>query len=236
MATLIGEAASHVTTRARRRALVAGFYLTLPAAVATSLVAKRGGPQGLDVAEAILLIVAMMTFVVLQHLTHNSRTNPPSLLDERERAERDQAYRRAYHILTWGLSAVALYAWGHMVYGWGWAPATLREWLAAWYLGGFAMAGLPASVVAWTAPDLPADDPADAEAERVALRGVPLPSIRLRLLGALTVVCLALTVVQYAGLGILPPRYGAGMFAGTSCGLLVGLALLWNRERHGKNP
>jgi hypothetical protein len=236
MATLIGEAASHVNTRARRRALVAGLYLALPSAVALTLAEERGGRPWLDVANSILLVVAMLALIVLQHLTHNSRTNPPSLLDERERAERDQAYRRAYRILTCGMGIVALYALGHMVYGWGWAPATLREWLAVWYLGGFAMAGLPGSVVAWTAPDFPADDPADAEAERAALRGVPLPSVRLRLLGALAVVGLALTVVQYAGLGLLPPRYGAGLFAGTSCGLLLGLAFVWNRERHNKNP
>lgn len=236
MATLIGEAASHVTTRTRRRALVVGFYLTFPASVAATLAAKRGGPDGLDVAGSILLLTAMLELVVLLHLTHNSRTNPPSLLDERERAERDQAYRRAYHVLSWGLAAAMVYAWAHMQWGWGWAPATPRDWLAAWYLCGFAVAALPASVVAWTAPDLPAEDPADAEAERASLRGVPLPSVRLKVLGALTAVCLVLTLAQAAGLGLLPARYSTGLLAGTSCGLVFGLVFVWNWERHRKDP
>ncbi|HEU0077879.1 MAG TPA: hypothetical protein VFQ76_09550, partial [Longimicrobiaceae bacterium] len=179
---------------------------------------------------------AMLELVLLLHIPHHSRTNPPALLDERERAERDQAYRRAYRILSWGVAALILYAWAHLRWGWGWTPVTSRDWIWTWYPGALAMAALPSAVIAWNGLDLPAEDPEDAEAERAALRGVPLSSVRLRVIGALTVVCLGLSAAQYAGFGVLPSRYGSGLFAGTACGLLFGMALLWNWERQRKSP
>ncbi|MBV9773343.1 MAG: hypothetical protein JO040_05310, partial [Gemmatimonadetes bacterium] len=156
MATLIGETASHLTTRTQRRLLVVGFYLSLAGFVGLSTASHGSG--AMVAAAGVLMLAGLVGYMLLMHLTHHSRTNPPSLLDERGVGVRDRAYHRAYRILT-GMAAVALlYAWLAARTGMGWVPQTPRDWAALVAVACYLMSVLPASVIAWTEPDLLMDE------------------------------------------------------------------------------
>ncbi len=231
MTTWIGEAASHVHTRTRRRALVAGFYLAAAAAGAVSVLGERWGHDGVAAAGSLLLLAAFVANVVLMHLTHHARTNPSSLLDERGLAERDRAYRHAYRILSTVAGVLLLYAWLHSRTGWGWMPAG-REWLQALIVGALGMGSLPSAVIAWTGPDLPAEEPGDLEAGRASLRGVPVPGMG-RDQAAAFLVLLLVPVVMISGVGPhVPERYrDALLVASVATALGVLLLLGWKRRR-----
>lgn len=235
MATLIGEAASHVTTRARRRVLVAGAYLSFGASVALAQLSRREGGTALEAAASVLLMATLVAYLVLLHLTHHSRTNPSTLLDERGLAVRDQAYRRAYGLACWTVAAGLAYAWLATRTGWGWMPAGHRDWAGVLAVACYLLVSFPPAVIAWTEPDLPVEDAEDEAREREVLRGVPLTPLRLRLMLGLAATAAVLAGAQLAGAGVVPDRYGDSL-AGVATGLLFGAALLWGWRRRERNP
>jgi hypothetical protein len=236
MATLIGEAASHVTTRTRRRALVAVSYLSLAASIAAIRATHGGSGTVLGGAATVLLLAAVAAYLVLLHLTHHSRTNPPALLDERGLAVRDQAYRRAYGMACWLVAGGLGYAWVATRWGWGWMPADHRDWAGLLAIACYLLVSFPPAVIAWTESDHPVEDAEDEARERETLRGVPLPPLRRRLMLGLAATAAVLAAAQLAGAGVVPDRYGDTL-AGVATGLLFGAALLWGWRRRGeKNP
>lgn len=230
MATLIGEAASHVTTRARRRVLVAGYYASLAASISLVALGRGSGAARYATAGLLLLIATLVAHMVLLHLTHHSRTNPSELLDERGRAVRDRAYRRAYRLLTWIVAAALLYAWLAARYGW-WIPARPPQWAATLAIACYLMTSLAPAAIAWTEPDLPLDDPEELAAERETLRGVGLPPLRLRIIGTLAALGVALSVAELAGAGLVPERYDDAV-TGVATGLVFGALLVWGQGRN----
>lgn len=235
MATLIGEAASHVTTRTRRRALVAVAYLSLGASVAAAGLGGDDGGTAAQVAASALLLVAFTAYLVLLHLTHHSRTNPSTLLDERGLAVRDRAYRRAYGMACWLVAGGLGYAWLVARSGSGWMPEGPRDWAGVLAIACYLLISFPPAVIAWTEPTVPLDDAEDEERERETLRGVPLTPLRWRLMLGLAVTAAVLAGAQLAGAGVVPERYGDSL-AGLATGLLFGAALLWGWRRREKNP
>lgn len=235
MATLIGEAASHVTTRTRRRALVAAAYLSLGASVAAAGLSGRRGGTALEVVASVLLLAALAAYLVLLHLTHHSRTNPSTLLDERGLAVRDQAYRRAYRAACWLVAGGLGYAWLAARSGRGWMPAEPGDWAGLLAVSCYLLISFPPAVIAWTEPDLPVEDAEDRERERETLRGVPLTPLRWRIMLGLAVTSAVLAAAQLAGAGVVPERYGDSL-AGVATGLLFGAALLWGWRRREKSP
>lgn len=235
MATLIGEAASHVTTRTRRRGLVAAAYLSLGASVAAARLSERQGGTALEAAATVLLLAALAAYLVLLHLTHHSRTNPATLLDERERAVRDHAYRRAYGMACWLVAGGLGYAWLVARSGSGWMPGAPKDWAAVLAIACYLLISFPPAVIAWTEPDVPVEDAEDEERERESLRGVPLTPLRWRVMLGLAVTSAVLAGAQLAGAGVVPDRYGDTL-AGVASGLLFGAALLWGWRRREKNP
>jgi hypothetical protein len=235
MATLIGEAASHVTTRARRRALVAAAYLSLGASVAAAGLGGDRGGTAAQVAASALLLVAFTAYLVLLHLTHHSRTNPSTLLDERGLAVRDRAYRRAYGMACWLVAGGLGYAWIVARSGAGWMPEEPRDWAGVLAIACYLLISFPPAVIAWTEPDLPVEDAEDEERERETLRGVPLTPLRWRVMLGLAVTSAVLAGAQLAGAGVVPEPYGDTL-AGVATGLLFGAALLWGWRRREKSP
>lgn len=235
MTTLIGEAATFVRTRARRRALVCGFYLSFAASIAAAALGRRGGGAAGEVVACVLLAAAFAGYMVLMHLTHHSRTNPAALLDERGRAVRDQAYRRAYGLAVGTVAAGMLYAWGATLLGRGWTPAGHRDWAGLLAVAIYLLISYPPAVIAWTETDVPVEDPEDEEMERRVLRGVPLPPAAWRLMLGLTAAAVVVAGAQLAGAGLFPERYGDSL-AGLATGLLFGAGLLWGFRRRGHNP
>jgi hypothetical protein len=235
MATLIGEAASHVTTRTRRRALVAAAYLSLAASVVAGGLSGRRSGTAPEAAATALLLTALAAYLVLLHLTHHSRTNPSTLLDERGLAVRDRAYRRAYGMACWLVAGGLGYAWLVARSGWGWMPERPGDWAAVLAIACYLLISFPPAVIAWTEPDHPVEDAEDEERERESLRGVPLAPMRWRLMLGLGVTAAVLAGAQLAGAGVVPERYGDSL-AGLATGLLFGAALLWGWRRREKNP
>jgi hypothetical protein len=235
MATLIGEAASHVTTRARRRALVAAAYLSLGASVAAAGLGGDDGGTAAQAAATALLLVAFTAYLVLLHLTHHSRTNPSTLLDERGLAVRDRAYRRAYGMACWLVAGGLGYAWIVARSEGGWMPEGPRDWAGVLAIACYLLISFPPAVIAWTEPDLPVEDAEDEERERETLRGVPLTPLRWRVMLGLAVTSAVLAGAQLAGAGVVPEPYGDTL-AGVATGLLFGAALLWGWRRREKSP
>ncbi|HEX8273902.1 MAG TPA: hypothetical protein VF615_14785 [Longimicrobiaceae bacterium] len=234
MSTLIGEAASHVTTRARRRALVAAAYLSFAASVAVSRFASADHVTVVGISASALLMLALTAYLVLMHLTHHSRTNPPALLDERGLAVRDQAYRRAYGLACALVATALAYAWLAARTGWGPMPERPRDWAGLLAVACYLLVSFPPAVIAWTEPDVPVEDAEDAARERETLRGIPLTPLRLRLMLGLAATAVLLEVAQLAGVGVLPERWDDAL-AGLATALLFGAALLWGwrrRENH----
>ncbi len=232
MPTLIGEAATHVNTRARRRALVAAMYLS---AAAIGVLERLEGAGGgwTETARPVATLAFIVAIVLLGHLTYHSKTNPDTLLDERGRSVRDRAYRQAHHAVSVLATAGLLYLVLAVRLGWAWVPGTTGEWLGVAFAATFLTASLPIAIIAWTEPDFPAEDPEDAEMERRALRGVPVSRVRVRTVAALAVAGVALTALQYAGAGPLPARHNS-LLAGLTTGLLFGLALIAEVRRRAR--
>ena len=118
---------------------------------------RMGGP--VKVYEEPILPLDMDGTVQTLNLSGRKRFDPAwSLLDERERGQRDVAHYTAYRILRWSFG---LFVLGYFLVM-GWAAAWLAEntlvllWLFLLYV-----LSLPQAVVLWTEPEGPAGELAE---------------------------------------------------------------------------
>lgn len=82
-------------------------------------------------------------------------------IDERLRAVRDRAYRKAYQWLTMGIALLVFYVIASTTGLSLWLPTSLSQRLALLAIGGWIVTTLPQAIIAWTEPDEP-DEPAEA--------------------------------------------------------------------------
>lgn len=82
-------------------------------------------------------------------------------IDERLRAVRDRAYRKAYQWLTMGFALLVFYAIASTMGLSLWLPTSLSQRLALLAIGGLIVTTLPQAIIAWTEPDEP-DERAEA--------------------------------------------------------------------------
>lgn len=221
MATLIGTAAGHFTTRARRRALVVGFFLGFAASVTAHMMS--GGPGPL-----ILLASVMFTTVFIGALLlHLARSTAGE--DERMLRVRERANALAYQIFMVMFTTAMLYALVVLRTGRGWVPTTEMQWLNL--MAGVAVLSviLPAALIVWTEPDLPVETPEEREDQRRALQGVPFPPGHRRIRTGLVILSGLLVLTQFA----LPEPYDevVGWIAG---GVLLVGSIILNRCRGPK--
>ncbi len=88
--------------------------------------------------------------IVLFLDSHGQEANAPDrLLDERQRAERDRAYVRAYQIIVTGMFAIFLYTIPAQSFGW-WLPGIGKaiDMLSAYAIASLALPGI---ILAWRA-------------------------------------------------------------------------------------
>lgn len=227
MATLIGTAAGHFTTRARRRALVVGFYLAFAASVALHM---TSGPGSL-----VLLASAMFTAIFTGRLLlHLIRSPAPD--DERMRRVREQAYHQAYRIFTYLILAAMSCVLVVFVTGGRWVPYTphtASQWMDFLQVVCWIVITLPFALMVWTEPDLPVDTLEEREAQRAVLQGPPFPRKRQRFMVGILVALGLLTVAQFAGVVHLSDFAGDIILA-TAAGLGAGGAMIWNWGRGPK--
>ena len=159
-------------TRTGRRFLVAAVAVSLAAFMTGPWLlegfARRdaGGPAAVLLVAATLLVswpvwvlAQLALWFLLDQATVGVLRLAPDELDERQRAVRDRAYRRAYRVVQVVLATFLVAAWA------GPRPVTFSGHRWQVVLTGLAWAALvlPTVVVAWTEPVDP-DDPRPAPA------------------------------------------------------------------------
>jgi sterol desaturase/sphingolipid hydroxylase (fatty acid hydroxylase superfamily) len=149
--------------RRQRRRLVAGTYLgyagLLAAFTLVYYVLDHSNSVGLALlglaGSVVAIAITLGSYLALLSSTLNYPNLPQRMLDERQQAVRDRAYRIAFHLLT-GLSLLAvLYCMLAALSGRLWLPRTFNEFQAVFWGVLILATTLPTAVISWTEPEPP---------------------------------------------------------------------------------
>jgi hypothetical protein len=172
----------------------------------------------------VFMLVGYGAYAVLTRGLGLTRSPLEQPLDERERGERDHAHFVAFQIGNGGMLAAVIYTIVARQFPGLWMPATPRAGLAAAAAVAIAFGILPATVLAWTLPDLVADDDEEAPAPAPLTR-TPLPH-RKRMLMLGGAACFAVAA-GLAAAGVVPVLAGRAYFLlGIAAGMAAGAVLL----------
>lgn len=144
-------------TRQRRRAAVVATYLGYLAMSGAWYVASAQRSAGLFVLVLVLGVVMLTGLaVLLTSWVWYAANETTAKLDERQQQVRDRAYLHSYRLFAGIVTLVAVY--GGLAWDTGlWLPQTWNQVQAVVWGVLLAAMTLPSAVVAWTAPDAPAE-------------------------------------------------------------------------------
>jgi hypothetical protein len=144
--------------QAPRRALVCAWALCCAALVVLGALEIKGAVW------FILLALTLGADVLLFVATHRVADRPTSMLDEREQALRNRAYRTAYLVVFYGLllavggALVLFYAGAEIASPWVSHPASHPTVLTGFGIAVLQLVSLlPTAIIAWSERDAPDD-------------------------------------------------------------------------------
>lgn len=144
-------------SRSQRRVAVTGCYLGY-AALGTTWCLAAGRPDGLDWAVVILAgVVSLAALFAVWRGAGGLILASAHLLDERQRAVRDRAFRIAYLIVSVVFLAAALLYSRLALRATAGGPVAYHDLLPLGIGAVLITLTLPLAVVAWTEPDPPED-------------------------------------------------------------------------------
>lgn len=205
-----------------RRAAAVMLWTSFAGYVA--LQAFGGDGNAVGAAGAALLLLGYVCYFALARALGVARCEGARELDERERMNRDRAHYVAYQVLGWAMLAVVLYAAVAVRVDWLWMPTTPQGAVGALAAVAIALGLLPMTILAWTEPDLMADEGEEAPHVPFSPR-LPMKRGLRMAMAALAVTTAAAALLAWQGVGPVPAEH-ADTAAGMATGMVVALLVL----------